>query len=150
MWAARKSATFVSSVPLCGISEPGIAPSDSSRSSSSAIRIEVSCRQNQRVQPTTPSPGWGASSRGAVDSWEAAALTSWSSAVPAALSLPGRSAADAVLFGAVPEGVLIDQIPTEKPLDQVCISCTRESQTPVSSSRPVTIIIVPPIRMTQT
>lgn len=99
--------------------------------------MEVSWRQNQRAQPMTPRAGrLGRSSLGAVDSWEPAAPRSWSSA--------GE--------GAGPEAVvlLIDQIPTVKPSDQTCISCTMRSHAPVSSSRPVTIIMVPPTRITQT
>ena len=42
------------------------------------------------------------------------------------------------------------QIPTVKPLDQPCSSCIMLLHTPVSRSRPVTIIIAPPIRMTHT
>lgn len=97
--------------------------------------MEVSCRQNQRAQPITPREGrFGRSSLGAVESWEPAAPR----------SSPTRS-------GVVPVVVLlIDQIPTVKPVDQDCMSCTMRSQAPVSSSRPVTIIIVPPIRITQT
>jgi len=132
----RKSATFVSSVPDCGISEPGIAPSDSSRSSSSATRMEVSCRQNQRTQPMTPREGMFRVSSGAVDSWEPAAPRSSSPA-------GGVRVASGVVL-------LIDQIPTVKPLDQACISCTMLSHAPVSSRTPVRIIIVPPMRITQT
>lgn len=133
VWAARKAATLVASVPVCGISEPGIAASASSSRSSSATRMEVSCRQNQRAQPTTPSAGSRcAESSGAVESWEPASASSRS---------PVGSVGAVVL--------LIGQIPTVKPLDQVCMSCTMRSQAPVSSSTPVTIIIVPPILSTQ-
>ena len=96
--------------------------------------MEGSCRQNQRIQPITPKAGTpvSGSSRGAVDSWDPAApSSSWS--WPLSVSV-----------------LLIDQIPTVKPLDQVCICCTRLSQAPVSSSTPVTIIIVPPMRITHT
>ena len=54
---AGSRATLSSSTLVCGMSEPGIAPSDSRKSRISATRIEVSCRQNQRAQPTTPSAG---------------------------------------------------------------------------------------------
>ncbi|CAM5231672.1 hypothetical protein SVIOM342S_05749 [Streptomyces violaceorubidus] len=135
-WFRRNSSTFMASMPSCGISDPGIAPSDTSRSRISATRIEVSWRQNQRAQPITPSEGrFGASSAGAVDSWEPAAPRFCSSSV----------------VGVLPVVVLlIGQIPTVKPLDQVCMSCTMLSHAPVSSSTPVAIIMAPPIRITQT
>ncbi len=145
-------------MPDCGISEPGTAPSDSRNSSISATRIEVSWRQNQRAQPSTSRPvqtsqpvGPGARlppnepgmalSTGAVESWEPAAPRSWSSAEESAR---GVSAGESAVV------LLIDQIPTVKPSDQPCMSCTSASQAPVSSSTPVTIIMVPPTRITQT
>ena len=42
----------------CGTSDPGTAAIASSRSRNSAVRMLVSCRQNQRSQPTKPSFGW--------------------------------------------------------------------------------------------
>ncbi|CAM5336860.1 hypothetical protein STANM309S_02575 [Streptomyces tanashiensis] len=75
LWASLKACTFSSSALVCGMREPGTAPRESRKSRISATRMEVSCRQNQRIQPTTPrvGPPTAVSSWGAVDSWAPAA-----------------------------------------------------------------------------
>lgn len=55
-------------------------PRESRKRRISATRMEVSCRQNQRIQPTTPMPtGPPVSSAGAVDSCAPAAASAASS-----------------------------------------------------------------------
>ncbi len=54
--------TPLGSAVRCGTIEPGIAAIASSSSSTSAVRMLVSCRQPHRSQPTTPSFGWAMSS----------------------------------------------------------------------------------------
>ncbi len=129
---------------VCGISEPGIAPIDSRKSSSSATRIEVSCRQNHRAQPTGPSEGKLTSSVGAVESWDPAAPR----------SVPASAAACAPGSGPPPGSrgvsVLVDinQIPTVKLCVQPWSSDIRLSQTPVTRRMPSATIMPPPARMT--
>lgn len=149
-----------------------MAPSDSRKSRISATRIDVSWRQIQRTQPVTSRPVQAirprapgvrappkepgtAVSTGAVDNCDPASPSSPSALTPmcrlvlAGSGVPSSSgvAADSdVLPVSV---VLMGQIPTVKPSDQVCACCTMPSQAPVSRSRPVTIIIPPPIRITQ-
>lgn len=137
-----KSCTFTASVPDCGISEPGIAPSDSMNSRSSATRIEVSCRQNQRAQPvisrpvhashpaapgfrTPPKEPGTTVSTGAVESWDPAAPSSPSALTPTwRLAAGAGSVAPPVPSAAVfpVSVVLMDQIPTVKPWVQPCMS----------------------------
>ena len=50
-------------VPSCGSMDPGTLPSASRKSSTSAIRIEVSCRQAHLSQPVSPAAGPGRSGR---------------------------------------------------------------------------------------
>src|SRR6201996_56742 len=52
--AVKYSCTAAGSMPSCGSSDPGTLPRASRNSRTSATRIEVSCRQPQRAQATTP------------------------------------------------------------------------------------------------
>jgi hypothetical protein len=56
--SAKYCVTPLGSALRWGTSEPGTAAIASRSSSTRAVRIEVSCRQPQRSQPTTPSAGW--------------------------------------------------------------------------------------------
>src|SRR5579875_1330415 len=59
--AVKYSCTVAGSMPSCGSSDPGTLPRASRNSRTSATRIEVSCRQPQRAQATTPK--WPAAGR---------------------------------------------------------------------------------------
>ncbi len=127
---------MVGSTLVCGISEPGIAPIDSRKSSSSATRIEVSCRQNQRTQPRGPSEGKLTSSVGAVESWDPAVPRS----LPASAPGPGSRGVSVL--------VDINQIPTVELCVQLWSSDIRLSQMPVTRRMPSATIMPPPIRIT--
>lgn len=145
-----KRSTLVASTGVCGITEPGTAPIDSRNSKISATRIEVSCRQNQRSQPSGPSEGtFSRSSLGAVDSWAVAACSRASPSASGPLVFP--ASVPGVFPASVPVPVvLMDQIPTVKSDDQTVISYTIRSQMPVTSRTPTATSIPPPIRMTHT
>ena len=101
----------------CGTSEPGTAASASRKSSTSAVRIEVSCRQAHRAS----SSGLRAGGRGS---------GGWSRARGA-----GQRLVDHVYTAGT------------KPLAQICSPTTMSFQAPVTSSTPMATSIAPPVRM---
>src|SRR5271165_7522373 len=94
-------------MPCCGSSDPGTLPRASRNSRTSAMRIEVSCRQPHRAQAMTPNvPGWGRTGGVSVSPAISAAAVPSAGAAP----LPAAGVRTSVI-GSGPSGHFGEDVP---------------------------------------